>query len=112
MDAMKKPLAMGADRLLLVDDIDLDKLDSVATVKVLAAAIEKDGPFRSYSGWTTGVRLGSGARHTWAGRGTRAPARIAGPEAGIKRRFDFTLEGYPGWIPGCCRTSPLGIDYH
>ena len=45
MDAMKKPLAMGADRLVLVDDDGLDKLDAAATVKVLAAAIEKDGPF-------------------------------------------------------------------
>jgi len=45
MDAMKKPLAMGADRLVLVDDEGLDKIDSSATVKVLAAAIEKDGPF-------------------------------------------------------------------
>ncbi|MEE8046640.1 MAG: electron transfer flavoprotein subunit beta/FixA family protein [Dehalococcoidia bacterium] len=45
MDAMKKPLAMGADRLVLVDDENLDRLDSSATVKVLAAAIEKDGPF-------------------------------------------------------------------
>ena len=65
MDAMKKPLAMGADRLLLVDDIDLDKLDSTATVKVLAAAIEKDGPFdlilggRLASDWDQGhVTLG------------------------------------------------------
>ncbi len=45
MDAMKKPLAMGADRLVLVDDPSLDGIDSTATVKVLAAAIEKDGPF-------------------------------------------------------------------
>ena len=45
MDAMKKPLAMGADRLVLVADELLDKLDSSATVKVLAAAIQKDGPF-------------------------------------------------------------------
>lgn len=45
MDAMKKPLAMGADRLVLVDDDGLDKLDSAGTVKVLAKAIEKDGPF-------------------------------------------------------------------
>ena len=45
MDAMKKPLAMGADRLVLVDDEGLDQLDSAATVKVLAAAIAKDGPF-------------------------------------------------------------------
>jgi electron transfer flavoprotein beta subunit len=45
MDAMKKPLAMGADRLVLVDDAGLDSIDSAATVKVLAAAIAKDGPF-------------------------------------------------------------------
>lgn len=45
MDAMKKPLAMGADRLVLVDEPGLDKLDSAGTVKVLAAAIRKDGPF-------------------------------------------------------------------
>ncbi len=45
MDAMKKPLAMGADRLVLVDDEGLDRIDAAATVKVLAAAIEKDGPF-------------------------------------------------------------------
>lgn len=45
MDAMKKPLAMGADRLVLVDDSRLDNIDSAATVKVLAAAIEKDGHY-------------------------------------------------------------------
>ena len=45
MDAMKKPLAMGADRLVLVDDSGLGNIDSAATVKVLAAAIEKDGPY-------------------------------------------------------------------
>ncbi|NQW20515.1 MAG: electron transfer flavoprotein subunit beta/FixA family protein [Chloroflexi bacterium] len=45
MDAMKKPLAMGADRLVLVDDTGLDEIDSAATVKVLAAAIKKDGPY-------------------------------------------------------------------
>ena len=45
LDAMKKPLAMGADRLVLVDEPGLDRLDSAGTVTVLAAAIEKDGPF-------------------------------------------------------------------
>ncbi len=65
MDAMKKPLAMGADRLVLVDDAGLDKLDASATVKVLAAVIEKDGPFdlilggRQASDWDQGhVALG------------------------------------------------------
>ena len=45
MDAMKKPLAMGADRLVLVEEEGLDKIDAAATVRVLAAAIKKDGPF-------------------------------------------------------------------
>jgi electron transfer flavoprotein beta subunit len=45
IDAMKKPLAMGADRLVLVDEQGLGEIDSAATVKVLAAAIEKDGPY-------------------------------------------------------------------
>ena len=45
LDAMKKPQAMGADRLVLVDEPGLDRLDSAGTVTVLAAAIEKDGPF-------------------------------------------------------------------
>ncbi len=60
MDAMKKPLAMGADRLVLVDDPGLGRLDSAATVKVLAAAIKKNGPFdlilggRQASDWDQG----------------------------------------------------------
>ena len=45
LDTMKKPQAMGADRLVLVDEPGLDRLDSAGTVTVLAAAIEKDGPF-------------------------------------------------------------------
>ena len=45
MDAMKKPLAMGADRLVVVDEAGLDTIDSAATVKVLAAASGKDGPY-------------------------------------------------------------------
>ncbi|MEX0761430.1 MAG: electron transfer flavoprotein subunit beta/FixA family protein [Dehalococcoidia bacterium] len=45
MDVMKRPLSMGADRLVLVDDPSLAALDAVATVKVLAAAIRHTGPF-------------------------------------------------------------------
>jgi electron transfer flavoprotein beta subunit len=45
LDALKKTLAMGADRLVLVDEQGLDKIDAAATVKVLTALIEKDGPF-------------------------------------------------------------------
>ncbi len=45
LDVMKKPLSMGADRLVLVDDAALASVDSAASARVLAAAIAKDGPY-------------------------------------------------------------------
>ena len=43
LDVMKKPLAIGADRLVLVDDEASESLDALSTAKVLASAIERDG---------------------------------------------------------------------
>ncbi len=43
LDVMKKPLAIGADRLVLVDDDASESLDALGTAKVLTAAIERDG---------------------------------------------------------------------
>ncbi len=43
IDVMKKPLAIGADRLVLIDDEAAASLDALGTAKVLAAAIERDG---------------------------------------------------------------------
>ncbi len=43
MDVMKKPLAIGADRLVLVDDAAAPHLDASSTAKALSAAIERDG---------------------------------------------------------------------
>ena len=43
MDVMKKPLAIGADRLILVDDETTESLDALGTAKVLASVIERDG---------------------------------------------------------------------
>lgn len=43
LDVMKKPLAIGADRLVLVDDEASETLDALNTAKVLAATIERDG---------------------------------------------------------------------
>ena len=43
LDVMKKPLAIGADRLVLVDDEASESLDAMGTASVLAAAIERDG---------------------------------------------------------------------
>ena len=45
MDVMKKPLAMGAHRLVLVDDPLLSESSATGTVRVLAAAIRKTGPY-------------------------------------------------------------------
>lgn len=44
-EVMKKPLAMGADTLILVRDPAYANLDSFATARVLAAAIEKIGRY-------------------------------------------------------------------
>ena len=46
MDVMKKPLSMGADELILVDDESFENpVDSYATAQVLAAAVRKHGDF-------------------------------------------------------------------
>ena len=42
-DVMKKPLSMGCDELLLVEDDALEGLDALGTARVLAAAIRKMG---------------------------------------------------------------------
>jgi electron transfer flavoprotein beta subunit len=43
MDALRKALAMGADRAVLVSDEALEGADLVGTSKVLAGALEKEG---------------------------------------------------------------------
>ena len=43
LDVMKKPLAIGVDRLVLVDDHATTELDALGTARVLHAAIERDG---------------------------------------------------------------------
>ncbi len=43
MDVMKKPLSMGADQMVLVQDPATEKLDALGTATVLAKAIEKMG---------------------------------------------------------------------
>ncbi|MBI4306363.1 MAG: electron transfer flavoprotein subunit beta/FixA family protein [Chloroflexi bacterium] len=45
MEVIKKPLSMGADNLILVEDAALADVDAHATVTVLAAALKKAGPF-------------------------------------------------------------------
>ncbi len=45
MDVMKKPLSMGADELILIDDEALSDVDAYATVTVLTEAIKKVGDY-------------------------------------------------------------------
>jgi electron transfer flavoprotein beta subunit len=60
MDVVKRPLSMGADELVLVDDPSLENLDAFATARVLAKTIENQGPFdvvlcgRQASDWDNG----------------------------------------------------------
>ena len=43
MDVMKKPLAIGADNLVLVDDVATGELDAMGTARALKGAIEAHG---------------------------------------------------------------------
>ena len=43
MDVMKKPLSMGADQMILVQDPATENLDALGTATVLSKAIEKIG---------------------------------------------------------------------
>jgi electron transfer flavoprotein beta subunit len=65
MDVMKKPVSMGADELVLVQDDAFEDLDSTATAYALSEAIKKVGEFdlvlcgRQASDWDNGqVPLG------------------------------------------------------
>lgn len=44
LDVIKKPLSMGADELVLIQDERLEELDAYPTAQVLAAAVRKLGP--------------------------------------------------------------------
>ena len=44
LDALRKALAMGADRAVLVTDPSLEGSDLVATAKALAGALERESP--------------------------------------------------------------------
>lgn len=41
MDVIKKPLSMGADRIILVEDSNFQNLDPFSTTKILSAAIKE-----------------------------------------------------------------------
>jgi len=98
MDVMKKPLSMGADALVLAEDPALEDLDAPATVKVLAAMIEKTGPFdlilggRQASDWDQAhVPLGLAER---LGLPSVTLARNVEPQDGKVRVERALTDGY------------------
>ena len=98
MDVMKKPLSMGADTLVLADDPALEDLDAVGTVNVLAAMIEKTGPFdlilagRQASDWDQAhVPLGLAER---MGLPSVTLARNVEPQDGKVRVERALTDGY------------------
>lgn len=98
MDVMKKPLSMGADTLVLAEDPALEDLDAVGTVNVLAAMIEKTGPFdlilagRQASDWDQAhVPLGLAER---MGLPSVTLARNVEPQDGKVRVERALTDGY------------------
>ena len=98
MDVMKKPLSMGADRLVLAEDPAFENLDAVGTVNVLAAMIEKVGPFdlilagRQASDWDQAhVPLGLAER---LGLPSVTLARNVQPQDGKVRIERALTDGY------------------
>jgi electron transfer flavoprotein beta subunit len=70
-EVVKKPLAMGADELILLDDPAYDGSDSYSTASALAAAIKKKGSFDI-------ILCGREASDTNAGQTGPAIAEILG----------------------------------
>ena len=87
LDVMKKPLAIGADRLVLVDDEASESLDALGTARVLAAAIERDGGADLVLARAAGVGLGSGACTDHAERVDVSSAGYFGPKSCDERRW-------------------------
>ena len=62
LDVMKKPLSMGADSLVLLQDDAFDNtVDSFAVARVLTSAIQKLGTLRPHNRGQAGLRLGQRA---------------------------------------------------
>lgn len=83
-EVVKKPLAMGADELILLDDAAYDGSDSYTTALALAAAIKKKGGFDV-------ILCGREASDTNAGQTGPAIAEILGiPCVTLARKIEVT----------------------
>lgn len=111
MDSLRKALAMGADRALLVSDEAAAGSDLIATSRVLAAALEKEGPdlvlFGQQSGDSDGAVL-------WAAVAERlrlpmvsqaAELEIGGGKATVKRQTEFGYDRIEAPLPAVVAVS-------
>jgi electron transfer flavoprotein beta subunit len=111
MDSLRKALAMGADRALLVSDEAAAGSDLVATSRALAAALERESPdlvlFGQQSGDSDGAVL-------WAAVAERlrlpmvsqaAELEIAGGKATVKRQTEFGYDRIEAPLPAVVAVS-------
>jgi electron transfer flavoprotein beta subunit len=111
MDSLRKALAMGADRALLVSDEAAVGSDLVATSRVLAAALEKESPdlilFGQQSGDSDGAVL-------WAAVAERlrlpmvsqaAELEVGGGKATVKRQTEFGYDRIEAPLPAVVAVS-------
>jgi electron transfer flavoprotein beta subunit len=111
MDSLRKALAMGADRALLVSDEAAVGSDLVATSLVLAAALEKESPdlvlFGQQSGDSDGAVL-------WAAVAERlrlpmvsqaAELEVGGGKATVKRQTEFGYDRIEAPLPAVVAVS-------
>ena len=111
MDSLRKALAMGADRALLVSDEGAAGSDLVATSRALAAALERESPdlvlFGQQSGDSDGAVL-------WAAVAERlrlpmvsqaAELEIAGGKATVKRQTEFGYDRIEAPLPAVVAVS-------
>ncbi len=111
MDSLRKALAMGADRALLVSDEAAAGSDLVATSRVLAAALERESPdlvlFGQQSADSDGAVL-------WAAVAERlrlplvsqaADLAVAGGKATVKRQTEFGYDRIEAPLPAVVAVS-------
>ena len=111
LEAMRRALAMGADRVVLVSDEAVAGSDLVATSHVLAAALEKESPdlvlFGQQSGDSDGAVL-------WAAVAERlrlpmvsqaAELEVGGGKATVKRQTEFGYDRIEAPLPAVVAVS-------
>ena len=112
LDVMKKPLSMGADRLVLVDDVALTSVDAQGSGAVLAALIKRDGPFdlvlcgRQASDWDQGLVPAYVAERLRMPLVTQARSiKVAGGKARVERALPGARQTVETELPAVITVS-------